>query len=439
MKTKLILTILTLAIFASLASAQADSCNMSIADEWTVVDTSSSRSFVTYYGYGYSPRTTHPSDWALISSFPSFATASNCSLISLIDVHASITHSTIDSAESTIVCMELPTSGGLLYEGRRCDTIGTLHGFETAPIDLQFRIPDGYWLAETQIDTILIHVSSSSPSHRDFTIDRQFITPFFNATPPDVDFLFDDSLYFYAGEELACFEATDGDTAVHTETIRVDLIDDDEIYSLNPYSGLFMTIDGITYLQLEDTMVTLTGDTLVLDGFVDICITQLEDYFGCGIDTMCRTVELPGLESFELEIQAGWNLLSLPISSSNWDSLLFPESSEPIYTFDPVAGLYVETETVELGKGFWFFSFTATTLEIENYFSTRASWELYPGWNIIGMPYIETEIDSIETDGLLLPAYLYNPETRIYEESSTLRYGNGYFIFAEDTVDIEIE
>ncbi len=247
--------------------------------------------FVTYYGFGkpMPPDT----NWASLSGFPTFASAAGCSLLQIVDLDAFITNITLiaDSAESTIVCMELPASGGLMYEGPRCDTIGTLYALETGPIDLQFRIPDGYSAFETQRDTILINVTTVNPVFADITWEKVFTTPYMNSMPPTVEFI-DTTLYeFINCSTFVSFYSEDEDTGVYHEQTRIVLFTSDTVYSLNPYSGIFNESNDTTYIGIDDTLITLEDDTLLLSGMVDVCITRLVDYLGCRIpDTICTNL-----------------------------------------------------------------------------------------------------------------------------------------------------
>jgi len=91
-------------------------------------------------------------------------------------------------------------------------------------------------------------------------------------------------------------------------------------------------------------------------------------------------------ETFDLELAAGWNLVSIPLSPSNPapEAVFPPPQVAAVFEYDAVAG-YVVPVAIQPKKGYWVRAASAITLSIAGQRPWDTSIALAPGWNLIGV------------------------------------------------------
>lgn len=140
-----------------------------------------------------------------------------------------------------------------------------------------------------------------------------------------------------------------------------------------------------------------------------------------------------GWASFTLDIIEGWNMISIP-TESNFEEM--PTSHYvPYYAFD---GEYDGHSELINDVGY----FVLTTETEETTFCKNCVGETYDlslrtGWNLIPGPCCEKNVDILSSyhSGL----YIYNTETRNYDEPETLMPGKSYWLFMPVDIDLDLE
>jgi hypothetical protein len=147
--------------------------------------------------------------------------------------------------------------------------------------------------------------------------------------------------------------------------------------------------------------------------------------------------EAPSYHSVEVEtvqiiIDAGWNLISLPLSVPDGKvSALFPTAISNAFAYE---GRYVQKETLEFGKGYWL-KFAATeTITVVGVPSPYDSLLISSGWNMIGAyvnPAAVSSLISEPQNNLLSNFYTYDAVSG-YIAADTLQPGKGHWVKARE-------
>jgi uncharacterized protein (TIGR02145 family) len=136
--------------------------------------------------------------------------------------------------------------------------------------------------------------------------------------------------------------------------------------------------------------------------------------------------------TYPVQVDSGWNLLSLPVSISNGDiGVLFPSASSPAFRFHDPFG-YEEQDTLHNGVGFWLKFNSLETLPIAGELVFKDTVEVHADWNIVGCLSAPIAVDSITTEppGIIASQFFgYRPGVG-YEEADTLYPGFGYWVKA---------
>lgn len=128
----------------------------------------------------------------------------------------------------------------------------------------------------------------------------------------------------------------------------------------------------------------------------------------------------------EIQINEGWNLVSVPLSSNIYSpSIIFPDAVSLAYTYSD--GYYVSDSLVP-GKGYWL-KFPSNQLSpiCGNIITTNAL-NLKAGWNLIGVFDKNVNVNSITSSppGIILTPF-YGFENG-YFTPNTLQTGKGYWV-----------
>lgn len=151
--------------------------------------------------------------------------------------------------------------------------------------------------------------------------------------------------------------------------------------------------------------------------------------------------EWSGEISFNHSLYEGWNLISVPLDSSNRSLASVLSSIQGSY--DKVF-TYQNNSWKELDKddniyptmGLWVYMTKADTLSVEGYKIPPGSVWVYPGWNLVGFPYLEERsiLDFPAANTIILSynstwsSYIPN---RTFNSLQTLKPGYGYWLKAE--------
>lgn len=145
---------------------------------------------------------------------------------------------------------------------------------------------------------------------------------------------------------------------------------------------------------------------------------------------------IPQQSTSSFLLNAGWNLLSVPLRKNNMHyKQLFPGSNSLAYTFD---NNYVSVDTLEVGKGYWLKFPVAQNVTLMGNSTSQVSIPVRRGWNLVGSLNGEIPVNSIQTDppGILVtPFYEYNQG---YNIVSNLVKGKGYWVKSSSQGLIEL-
>jgi cold shock CspA family protein len=149
-----------------------------------------------------------------------------------------------------------------------------------------------------------------------------------------------------------------------------------------------------------------------------------------GTDTvMYFTITWGFSVNVEMELVAGWHMLSLPVTpDDNSLTALFPDASAA-YKFE---GTYVPVDTLEPGTGYWVKLTTGGTYSISGQDFTCYKKSLPAGWHLIG---------SVNATAMPLPAdciaVIYGFD-RSYYPSESLEPGKAYWIKLIQACEISV-
>jgi hypothetical protein len=125
-------------------------------------------------------------------------------------------------------------------------------------------------------------------------------------------------------------------------------------------------------------------------------------------------------ETFDFNLNQGWNLISLPLTPSNTDlSDLFPEY-EAAYEYKN--GSYHSVSNVIPGKGYWLKIPSQKVYSISGQPFSSYAFDFSDGWHLVGAPYNEVTPDDVSMK------VIYRYENGGYNQAFTLLPGFGYWI-----------
>jgi uncharacterized protein (TIGR02145 family) len=134
--------------------------------------------------------------------------------------------------------------------------------------------------------------------------------------------------------------------------------------------------------------------------------------------------------TYPVQVDSGWNLLSLPAGVTNGSKeFLFPSAASAAFAFrDPIG--YWEQDTLHNGVGFWLKFDSSETVNIFGELIFKDTVEAHEGWNIVGSLSVSIAVDSIKTEppGIIASQFFgFRPGVG-YEEANTLAPGYGYWV-----------
>ena len=191
-------------------------------------------------------------------------------------------------------------------------------------------------------------------------------------------------------------------------------------------------IDGIVYAPFDDLNIfdqvghdvgMMRSVVLISDGNVDINL--LNDSH----DPILQGIEILEVGSISRAMDEGWNLVGLPTAPSNSDyTSVFNEVSilgEP-FLWD--GSNYVQTPTIESGKGYWLKLSEGGSQSFSDASVNDLTLSLSSGWNLIAGPACVIPWEDISDPGnILIDGTLYSYSDG-YVLSTALLPGSGYWL-----------
>ncbi|MEM0481230.1 MAG: hypothetical protein QXQ14_03580 [Candidatus Aenigmatarchaeota archaeon] len=143
------------------------------------------------------------------------------------------------------------------------------------------------------------------------------------------------------------------------------------------------------------------------------------------------------LETFTLRINKGWNLVSIPFSSSlsiTEDNCR--ENIRAIFGYSPQEKKYYKIKSIEemkFGYGYWIFSRENCEITLSGNWGTKAELpNLYKGWNVVGALNTTVSIDEIKNNCNIISVFTYDSENKKYVRANQLESGKGYWIYVRN-------
>ncbi|MCK9281316.1 MAG: T9SS type A sorting domain-containing protein, partial [Melioribacteraceae bacterium] len=147
-------------------------------------------------------------------------------------------------------------------------------------------------------------------------------------------------------------------------------------------------------------------------------------------------VVTPNECTMDLNVLAGWNLLSLPFQDKNMNivSNIFTNNTSPAYNF---RGGFSNSVNLWPASGFFIRNQIPETIPFKGNLFGITTW-LNNGWNLIGTSKWALDVTKLETfphNVIATPFYQFNNG---YQVATTLQPGKGYWVKANSYCDISL-
>ena len=130
--------------------------------------------------------------------------------------------------------------------------------------------------------------------------------------------------------------------------------------------------------------------------------------------------------STSISLNAGWNLLSVPITLTNMSfSSIFPEATSNAYYYD---NGYQTATTAELGKGYWLKFNQPLNKNLTGTPQSSVQVNVKNGWNLIGPLHNNIPVANITTNPPNIISSLFYGYNNGYQTATTLEKGKGYWV-----------
>jgi hypothetical protein len=139
---------------------------------------------------------------------------------------------------------------------------------------------------------------------------------------------------------------------------------------------------------------------------------------------------VPEESSLQIQLQKGWNLVSVPYSVGSYSKTsLFPTSSSDAFAY---ANGYQSKTILQNGEGYWLkfdadSSGNTQTIQFHGYPRTADTIDVVSGWNIVGsisQPVVSFNVSSIGTT-ITSPFFGF---TSGYQQADTIQPGKSYWV-----------
>jgi uncharacterized protein (TIGR02145 family) len=143
--------------------------------------------------------------------------------------------------------------------------------------------------------------------------------------------------------------------------------------------------------------------------------------------------------TYSLPVKAGWNLLALPVEiAGGTKETIFPTAVSNAFFYD--SG-YAVADTLVWGRGFWIKFASAETIQVRGAIAYRDTFELHPGWNIVGGPTNPAAVSAILANptGVTISNYYGFLPDEGYTSAELLLPGMGYWVKVSQSVTLDIK
>ncbi len=134
-----------------------------------------------------------------------------------------------------------------------------------------------------------------------------------------------------------------------------------------------------------------------------------------------------GLTTIASELEAGWNMVSVPVLLSNYrKSILYPTSISSAYGYE---GSYRERDTLDNGTGFWVNYGSLQSLQYTGILIARETVDVKRNWNMIGSISFLVAVSNIASiPGGMTTSEYYGFVGGGYSTYDTLKPGKGFWV-----------
>jgi hypothetical protein len=143
----------------------------------------------------------------------------------------------------------------------------------------------------------------------------------------------------------------------------------------------------------------------------------------------------PEIIEVQLSLQAGWNMVSVPVTpANNSSSAVFP-SVDAVFAWNATGRSYYEPTVIEPEKGYWVAVTENTIITINGTPIVNWTTDIKAGWNMIGSVNATASIADPKDyhDGSVIPdAYWWDPLGRSYNLTTDIQAGKGYWVAATE-------
>ncbi len=168
-----------------------------------------------------------------------------------------------------------------------------------------------------------------------------------------------------------------------------------------------------------------------LNGFVDMKRETLFLWDTAEYESLVILWHHPTPQRWDVALQTGWNLISLPAVPTHHSPSQVFEKSLGIWTYEPLTSSFYTPTLLDKGHGYWVYYINDTTFPIAGLPVEKYAKRIYRGWNLIGTLFEPIPISDAcsSPEGLLIPPlYQYDPISEIYvAEIDNLYPGIGYW------------
>ncbi|MBN2543365.1 FG-GAP repeat protein [bacterium] len=161
-------------------------------------------------------------------------------------------------------------------------------------------------------------------------------------------------------------------------------------------------------------------------------------------DTLRVNFHLYPMSNFMLEIEEGWNMISLPLYPKNYImSELFDFSGYDTYVFDASSGSYYSPERYPTTHCLFLYSPSNTTKNFIGYPMRKYTVDIIEGWNHIGSVWNAPSVSFLDPDDIpdasIVPnsLYEYSPASG-YILSENIETGKGYWVLSRRNCKLNV-
>ena len=192
--------------------------------------------------------------------------------------------------------------------------------------------------------------------------------------------------------------------------------------TINDGSSTTYTVRSLDHSYMDGSIF----DYSAIYGYEHVDSLQYKWDFDDGAGIVSTGWRWAVLEEVGLELNAGWNLVSLSCNNSENASIF----GGVVYGYDNLSSNYYPLDTLDPGKGYWIFSAISDTVWINKDLYSYSD-TLFPGWNLIGAKNNPITSCAIRTEPPgLNAAFPYGWNGIDYYDADSLFPGYGYWFLS---------